>query len=156
MAYGDVVTGEHMPVETIISIAKAIVEVGCVATMIGAPIALIFYARYMERPFLGEGVIRFLAISEIIPAIVILGLETVLDKAATGTLLAGVAGYVLGGMGDNRNPPKDSKNSTSAPPPLPETGGGDDDVDDEGDYQSSPPTAGVAARMRSERALEDA
>jgi hypothetical protein len=108
--------------------AAAWVSIGCVLLMIAAPIILIYWAKFAKRPYLGTGVIYFLAISEIIPAIVILGLQQVLDKASAGTLLAGVAGYVLGGMSDSKQNPKANNNDPKSPektpdPSDPEAGG---------------------------------
>jgi hypothetical protein len=100
--------------------AKAIVEIGCIVVMVSAPILSVIFAIKQNRPFLGEGVIRFLAIAEIIPAVVILGIEQVLDKGATGTVLAGIAGYVLGGMTEKASSPNQpdaaSTPSTDAKP----------------------------------------
>lgn len=130
---------ETLPIEnsaSIVEFARSSVEIGCVLIMMLAPIAAIYYARSMKRPFIGQGVIHFLAISEIIPAIVILGLEQVLDKAATGTLLAGVAGYVLGGMGDNRNAPKGptSSGNNSQPPSSGPSRPSPEDNEDDGPF----------------------
>lgn len=97
--------------------ARVAVEIICALIMLSAPfICYMFLVRpdIEEAPrgavktkfkqFIGEGVIRFLALAEIIPAIVILGLGGILDKASAGTLLAGVSGYVLGSMGSPRGP----------------------------------------------------
>ena len=67
--------------------------------MLAAPIALIVYVYSREAHFMTLRVIQFLALAEIVPAVVILGLQQVLDKSAAGTILAGVAGYVLGSGG---------------------------------------------------------
>jgi len=127
--------------------AKGVVDFLCVVVMLGVPLGLLAYARYMRREFLGEGIIKFLAISEIVPAIVILGLEGVLDKASAGTLLAGVAGYVLGGIRDTprpKTPPPESSarrgrrrspdsGSSDHATPVPATAESDfTDMDDDG------------------------
>lgn len=75
------------------------VQIICAGIMLAAPIALIIYVYSREAHFMTLRVIQFLALAEIVPAVVILGLQQVLDKSAAGTILAGVAGYVLGNGG---------------------------------------------------------
>jgi uncharacterized membrane protein YhfC len=83
--------------------AAGFVEILCAAIMLAVPIGLLIWAWARKRPFLGTGLIYFLVISEIIPTIVILSLNQVLDKASAGTILASVAGYSLSGMAERRS-----------------------------------------------------
>ena len=67
----------------------------------------LFHNR-LKKPKLGIGVrvIQFLAIIEVIPVIVILSLEGILEGQTTGTLLGGVMGYVLSGIGKDERAKK--------------------------------------------------
>ena len=47
-------------------------------------------------------VIQFLTIVFIVPAILILALEEILDKQATATLIGAITGYVLSGIGGKK------------------------------------------------------
>jgi len=51
----------------------------------------------------GARQIQWLAVGMLIPAIVLLSLEHVIDSAVTGTLIGGLAGYVLSHVGRFQN-----------------------------------------------------
>ncbi len=65
---------------------------------------------------IGARAIQFAVAVLLIPAILILGLEKVLDGATLGTLIAGIVGYVLWKVGEYIPDKKDRK--TKADPPM--------------------------------------
>lgn len=94
-------------------------------------ILLYFRNRESRRPDdarnRGVGVrgIQVLALFTIVPVILILGLEGVLEKASAGTLLGAISGYVLSGFGGSDGESQQQKtgsgvaNFITARPPQP-------------------------------------
>jgi hypothetical protein len=61
----------------------------------------IIFERLMSGKYgLGARIIQLCAVVMLFPAILILGLERILDAATIGTLIGGLVGYVLSGVGD--------------------------------------------------------
>lgn len=69
--------------------------------ILGILIRSIFYKKGI-----GARTIQFVSISFLIPAIIILAMEKVLSGETVGTLLGGIAGYVLSGISNYDNPLK--------------------------------------------------
>lgn len=59
----------------------------------------VFVNRLHLKRGLGIRIIQFLAVAFILPTIVILSLEGVLESQASATLLGTIIGYVLSGIG---------------------------------------------------------
>ncbi|WP_322105503.1 hypothetical protein, partial [Paraburkholderia sp. J41] len=55
--------------------------------------------RYQERA-IGARVIQLAAVVMLIPVILILALEKILDGATPGTLIGGIVGYLLSGISE--------------------------------------------------------
>ena len=77
---------------------RLIVEIALTLIMVGG-----IYGIFAERKRAGRGIgvriIQFSAVLLVVPAIVILALEGVLESEVVGTLLGAVLGYVLSGIG---------------------------------------------------------
>jgi hypothetical protein len=91
--------------------------VAAVAILVG-PIAVI-----VERFKIGRGIgarsIQFAAVAMLIPTILIVALEKLIDGATIGTLVGALTGYLLSGVGDYKPEKKKKgaeKHSTSATP----------------------------------------
>lgn len=69
-------------------------------------IGLIFLERYRTRKGIGARTIQLAVVIMAFPTILILGLERILDSATIGTLMGGVFGYVLSGVGEYLPPRK--------------------------------------------------
>jgi hypothetical protein len=79
---------------------KSIVELVAVA-MWPVGIGAIFWQRWVSgKGGIGARIIQLAAVIMLFPAIIILGLEKILDGASLGTLIGGVVGYVLSGVGE--------------------------------------------------------
>jgi len=86
---------------------KSIIELIAVA-MWPVGIGLIFWQRYWSgTKGLGARIIQLTAVIMLFPTIVILGLEKILDAATLGTLIGGLVGYVLSGVGEYKPSEKD-------------------------------------------------
>lgn len=75
-----------------------VVEVAAVLIMAGA-LGGILYDRIKKNKGIGVRVIQFLAVSFVIPTVLILALEAKLSTDATAAILGAVVGYVLSGIG---------------------------------------------------------
>lgn len=79
---------------------KTVVELVAIA-MWPLGVGAIFWQRWVSgKNGLGARVIQLTAVIMLFPAILILGLEGILDAATIGTLIGGLVGYVLSGVGD--------------------------------------------------------
>ena len=85
-------------------------------------------ARTKSGTAIGPRHIQFVSVCLIVPTILILGLEKVLTSETSATLIGGLAGYLLSGIGkyEPRNPtetPGSSSNPEAAPlvPPKEQT-----------------------------------
>jgi hypothetical protein len=61
--------------------------------------AIIWQRVQSGKTGLGARIIQLSAVIMLVPAIVILGLEGIFDSATLGTLIGGLVGYVLSGVG---------------------------------------------------------
>ncbi len=77
---------------------KGIIELLAAGIMVAGLIG-IFIERIITKRGIGVRVIQFLAVTLIIPAILILSLEGVLEAQASATLFGTIVGYVLSGIG---------------------------------------------------------
>ena len=77
---------------------KGIIELLAAGIMVAGLVG-IFIERLITKRGIGVRVIQFLAVTLIIPAILILSLEGVLEAQASATLLGTIVGYVLSGIG---------------------------------------------------------
>jgi hypothetical protein len=90
---------------------KNIIEVGMLMFML-LFLLLLFINRHKQGKGIGERIIQFTCISLLIPCIIILGIEKVLQGETIATLLGGLGGYVLSSMsqgGDDNNSSKGGK-----------------------------------------------
>ncbi len=78
---------------------KGIVELVAVAMWPLGFGAIIWQRLRSGKTGLGARVIQLCAVVMLVPAIVILGLEGIFDSATLGTLIGGLVGYVLSGVG---------------------------------------------------------
>jgi hypothetical protein len=69
-------------------------------------VGLIFFERISSGRGLGARSIQFITVATIIPVILILGLEGILDKNVLGTIIGGLIGYLLSGVGNYQPEPK--------------------------------------------------
>ena len=88
--------------------SKAIVEVAAALIMVGGLWA-IFAERRRSNRGIGVRVIQLAVVVILLPSILILALEKVLEPQATATLLGAIVGYVLSGIGKDEREKKPSK-----------------------------------------------
>lgn len=72
---------------------KVILELGAVIIMIGGTIA-VFAERFIHGKAIGVRIIQFLAILLLIPTILILALENILNTETVAALLGALIGYI--------------------------------------------------------------
>jgi hypothetical protein len=72
---------------------KEILEIGAGIIMIGGTIA-VFVERFVHKKAIGVRVIQFLAVLLLIPTILILALENILNTETIAALLGALAGYI--------------------------------------------------------------
>ena len=77
---------------------KATVELIAALIMVGG-LASLMYDRIHFKKGIGVRAIQFLCIVFIVPSILILGLEGILNSEVVATLFGAVIGYVLSGIG---------------------------------------------------------
>lgn len=77
---------------------KGIIELLAASIMVAGLIG-IFIERLITKRGIGVRVIQFLAVTLIIPSILILSLEGILEAQASATLFGTIVGYVLSGIG---------------------------------------------------------
>ena len=87
---------------------RAFIEVILAVTIAFLPFAALGFYRARKNgqgKSMGVGArqIQWLAVGMLIPAIVLLSLEHVIDSAVTGTLIGALAGYVLSHVGRFHN-----------------------------------------------------
>lgn len=97
---------------------RVAIEIGLALLIIIAPIG--FYCFYKDRkneagnPMgVGARAIQLLAVVMIIPAVLILALERILEGAVVGTLIGTLAGFILSNVGEFKN----SRKSGDRTPP---------------------------------------
>lgn len=92
--------------------AKAIVEIGLVVLMI---LFVILLFRYRQGNGIGERIIQFTCITFLIPAILILGLEKIMQGDTIGTLLGAIGGYILSSMSKGKDTANTGQKNTPTP-----------------------------------------
>ena len=80
---------------------KNIVELIAGAAILVGPIAVIVERVVADRG-IGARAIQFAAVVMLIPTIVILALERIIDAPTVGTLIGGLSGYLLSSIGEYR------------------------------------------------------
>jgi hypothetical protein len=104
----DVVTG-YLP------IILAIIAIACLASFFG----LKLFGDGLQMEWVRSGqLIQFMTVMILLSVIMALGLASILHENTLGTLLGGVAGYVLA-QGVGRQAALDATRPTSPPPPPP-------------------------------------
>jgi hypothetical protein len=78
---------------------KSIVELVAVA-MLPLGFGAIILQRIIMKRSIGVRIIQLTAVVMLIPTIVILGLEKILEPATIGTLIGALTGYLLSGISD--------------------------------------------------------
>ena len=83
---------------------KELIEI-IMASIMALVLIGLFLRTMIQKKGIGARIIQFTSIAFLIPTIVILSIEGILPGATVGTLLGGLAGYVLSGISnfDNRN-----------------------------------------------------
>ncbi|KUZ24671.1 hypothetical protein WI32_33130 [Burkholderia ubonensis] len=79
--------------------AKGYIELIAAAT-IPLGFALVMWHRFVMKKMIGARVIQLVAVVMLIPVILILALERILDGATLGTLIGGIVGYLLSGISE--------------------------------------------------------
>lgn len=85
---------------------KEWIEILMASIMMFVIIGILVRAIFLKKG-IGARVIQFACISFLIPSILILSIEGILNGETVGTLLGGLAGYVLSGISNYDNPLKD-------------------------------------------------
>jgi hypothetical protein len=80
---------------------KSLIEVIAAIGIAFAPI-LVLGERLIADRGTGARSIQFVAVCMLVPAILILALEKILEPATVGTLIGALTGYLLSGIGDYR------------------------------------------------------
>ncbi len=81
---------------------KNIIEIVACLIMIFGLIG-IFYERIKFQKGIGVRIIQFLAVVLLLPIILILAMEKILDNQTTATLIGAIVGYILSGIGKDEN-----------------------------------------------------
>jgi F0F1-type ATP synthase assembly protein I len=89
---------------------KCIIEATACIIMVGGLLG-IFIERATTKRGIGVRVIQLATVMLVIPAIIILSLESILSEQTTGTLVGAIVGYVLSGIGKDE-PTKSNPSST--------------------------------------------
>jgi 4-amino-4-deoxy-L-arabinose transferase-like glycosyltransferase len=93
---------------------KQIVELILGAAILVGPIIVIIERLIGDRG-LGARAIQFAAVVMLIPAIVLLALEKIIDAPTVGTLIGGLSGYLLSSIGEYRADPKRKSDDEPVP-----------------------------------------
>lgn len=83
---------------------KEIIEL-IMASIMALVLVGLFLRTMIQKKGIGARIIQFTCVSLIIPTIIILSMEDIIPGSTVGTLLGGLAGYVLSGISnfDNQN-----------------------------------------------------
>jgi len=90
---------------------KHIVEIIAAAMLPLGLVILMSVRLYLQKSSIGARVVQFITVIMLIPTILILALEGILDDTTVGTLLGGFAGYVLSGLSNFDSAPNKSSAS---------------------------------------------
>ena len=91
---------------------KEIIEL-LAASIMPLGILGIFWNRYYLKKGIGKRTIQFAAVTLVIPSILILAMEGILNPDVVATLLGTIVGYTLSGLADED---KEGKNVGTQPP----------------------------------------
>lgn len=86
---------------------KEFIEIVMAFIMVLVLIGL-FLRTIIQKKGIGARIIQFTCIAFLIPTIIILSIEEILPGATVGTLLGGLAGYVLSGISNFDNPTRNT------------------------------------------------
>jgi len=92
------------------------------AVMVGSVLAVYMLVRQQLRSgqgSIGPRHIQFVSVCLIVPTILILGLEQWLSRETTATLIGGLTGYLLSGLGKSDPPGNGGDDKTKTPEPSP-------------------------------------
>jgi hypothetical protein len=95
---------------------RSVIELIAVIGIAAAPL-LILIERFAGDRGIGARTIQFLAVAMLVPLILVLALEKLLEPATIGTLIGALTGYLLSGIGDYR-PDKKRKPTEDETPPA--------------------------------------
>ena len=94
-----------------------ILQVVCVLLMVAGTLCVIFTPRLIERDGMRRA-IQFLTVVLVVPTILILALRNILQAETVGTLLGGLIGYLLSGIGmETPRSKSDSKSGSKGTQP---------------------------------------
>ena len=79
---------------------RYVVEVVAVLIMLGG-VGGIFYGVFKGTITLSSRTIQFLAVSFVVPAIIVLSMERAIGSESSSALIGTIVGYVLSGTGRN-------------------------------------------------------
>ena len=97
------------------------IELVLVFIMASMPFFVIFH-RIWTNKGIGARSIQFFAVGMLVPAVLILSLEHIIDSATTGTIIGAMAGFLLAGVGEfnkERNGTESEPKSKPKPGPEP-------------------------------------
>jgi len=78
---------------------KAAIEIIAILAVLAGPVGVLVERLWRDKS-IGARSIQFCAVVMLVPTIIILSLEGVLEPATTGTLIGALTGYLLSGIGD--------------------------------------------------------
>ena len=87
---------------------KYLLEGAAVLVMLGGVVG-IFWERIRGDRGIGVRIIQFLTVILLIPTLLILALEGLLEQQTVATLLGAVVGYILSGIGKDEKPERRNK-----------------------------------------------
>jgi len=104
-----------MPLPNLPAVVEILASLVMLVSVVGAFWSLRITHSKGKTP-IGPRHIQFVSVCLIVPTILILGLEKVLSSETSATLIGGLAGYLLSGIG-KYEPPKLKEPPTGPPPP---------------------------------------
>jgi hypothetical protein len=113
-----------MPLPNLPAVVEILASLVMLVSVVGAFWSLRITHNKGKTP-IGPRHIQFVSVCLIVPTILILGLEKVLSSETSATLIGGLAGYLLSGIG-KYEPPKPRESSSPSPeaaPPKPASSG---------------------------------
>ena len=93
---------------------KSMFELILIIGIAAAP-SILLIERFAGDRGIGARAIQFLAVAMLIPAILILALERIIESSTVGTLIGALTGYLLSGIGDYRAEKKKQSEDESVP-----------------------------------------
>ena len=86
---------------------KCWIEVVALTIMVGGVIG-IFIERARTKRGIGVRIIQFATVLLVLPAILILAVERILESQTVATLIGAIVGYILSGIGKDESRKQDS------------------------------------------------